>query len=99
VNGAFYGSWSPDGNSIYYVDGIDRTRIHNVVIATGVVSDYVTGGTDVGDAACTSAICLVVINATGLNREIYAYQGAGDASPLQLLTGSAADFDPAIIHR
>lgn len=98
VNGAFFGSWSPDGNSVYYVDGADRTKIHNVVVATGTVTDYVTGGTDVGDAACTSEVCLVVTNATGLNRDIYAYIGAGDTAPLAILITDKAEFEPAILH-
>jgi Tol biopolymer transport system component len=99
LNGAFFGSWSADGKSVFYVDGIDRTRIHNVDIATGDVTDYVTGGTDVGDAACTAALCLVVTNATGLNRDILAYVGSNDSTPLPLLNGAASEYQPAILHK
>lgn len=95
ATGAFDGSWSPDGNSIYYIDGADRTKIHNVVIATGTVTDYVTGGTDVGDAACTASICLVVRGATGSNGDIYAYIGPGDTSPIGILIQSTNDREPA----
>ena len=98
VNGAFDGSWSPDGNSIYYVDGTNRTKIHNIVVATGVVTDYVTGGTDVGDAACTAQLCLVVANATHPNSDIYAYIGANDSTPLGILVQSTNDYQPAILH-
>lgn len=97
ANGAFFGSWSPDGNSIYYVDGTDRTRIHRVDVASGDVIDYVTDGTDVGDAACTNVTCLVVTNATGANPNIYAYIGAGDSSPVAILITSVAEFEPAVL--
>ena len=99
ANGAFFGSWSPDGNSIYYVDGTDRTKIHNVDVASGTVTDYVTGGTDVGDPACTNQVCLVVSGATGVSRDIYAYIGAGDTAPLPVLTTTSAEYEPAIINR
>lgn len=98
VNGAFFGSWSPDGDFIYYVDGGDRTKIHKVEVSSGTVTDYVTGGTDVGDAACNNVVCLVVSNVTGLNPDIYAYIGAGDASPLAILITANAEFQPAILH-
>jgi WD40 repeat protein len=98
VNGAFFGSWSPDGDAIYYVDGADRTKIHKVEVASGDVTDYVTNGTDVGDAACTNVVCLVVTNATSTNRDIYAYIGAGDSSPLAILITANAEFQPAILH-
>lgn len=99
VNGAFFGSWSPDGNFIFYVDGADRTKIHRVEISTGTVIDYVTGGTDVGDEACTNAACLVVTNATRDNRDIYAYIGAGDTAPISILNEATAnDFQPAILN-
>jgi hypothetical protein len=97
ANGAFFGSWAPDGNSIYFVDGADRTKIHNVVIASGVVTDYVTGGTDVGDQSCTNQACLVVTGATGLNRDIYAYIGAGDTAPLAILITSNAEYEPSVL--
>lgn len=99
VNGAFFGSWSPDGNSIYYVDGADRTKIHVVDVTSGAVTDYVTGGTDVGDAACTNSVCLVVTNATSLNRDILAYIGSGDTAPLPILSGTPSEYEPAILHR
>jgi WD40 repeat protein len=98
VNGAFFGSWSPDGNTIYFVDGADRTKIHNVDVTSGTVSDYVTGGTDVGDAACTNSVCLVVTNATHVNRDILAYIGSGDTAPLPILNGTPSEYEPAILH-
>jgi Tol biopolymer transport system component len=98
VNGAFFGSWSPDGNSIFYVDGTDRTKIHEVNVSSGDVTDYVTGGTDVGDAACTNDACLVVTNATGDNPDIYAYIGSGDTSPIAILITTHAESQPAILH-
>lgn len=98
VNGAFFGSWSPNGNSIFYVDGADRSKIHEVDVASGTVTDYVTGGTDVGDAACTASACLVVSNATQANRDIYAYIGTGDTAPIAILIGSPSDYEPALLH-
>lgn len=98
ANGAFFGSWSSDGNSIYYVDGTDRTKIHKVVVATGDVSDYVTGGTDVGFPECTNDLCLVTVNATGVNRDIYAYIGPGDTAPIAFLNTTFAESQPAILH-
>jgi hypothetical protein len=97
-NGAFSGSWGPDGDVIFYVDGSDRTKIHKVDVASGEVTNYVTDGTDVGNQDCTNALCLVVTNATGSARDIYAYIGAGDAAPVPVLNSSAAEYDPAILH-
>lgn len=98
VNGAFFGSWSPDGNSIYYVDGQDRTRIHRVDVASGDVIDYVTDGTDVGDAACTTSMCLVVTNNTSVDRDILLYVGVNDSTPIPVLNQTAAEYQPAILH-
>lgn len=98
VNGAFFGAWSPDGSSIYFVDGTDRTKIHNIDVASGTVTDYVTGGTDVGDAACTNQLCLVVSGATSINRDIHAYIGAGDTAPLAILITDKAEYEPAILN-
>jgi WD40-like Beta Propeller Repeat len=98
VNGAFSGSWGPDGDVIYYVDGTDRSKIHKVVVSTGVVSDYVSGGTDVGNQDCTNALCLVTTNATSSARDIYAYIGTGDSAPIAVLNSSAEEYEPAILH-
>ena len=97
ATGAFDGSWSPDGNSIYYVDGADRTKIHKIDVASGTVTDYVTGGRDVGDAACTASVCLVVTGATSSSGDIYAYIGANDANPLGILIQSTNDREPALL--
>jgi WD40 repeat protein len=97
ANGAFDGSWSPDGKSIYYVDGVDRTTIHNVVLSTGTTTDYVTGGTDVGEPACTASACLVVSGATTSNGNILAYVGANSA-PISILQTDNNEFEPAILN-
>jgi hypothetical protein len=47
-----------DGSSIGCVDGVDRNRIHNIVVSTGAETDCVTGGADVGDADCTASACM-----------------------------------------
>lgn len=96
ANGAFDGSWSPDGNSIYYVDGIDRTKIHKIDVSSGAVTDYVTGGTDVGEADCSSSMCLVVSGATTSNGNINAYVGAG-TQPLSLLQTDRNEYEPALL--
>jgi dipeptidyl aminopeptidase/acylaminoacyl peptidase len=96
ANGAFDGSWSPDGSSIFYVDGVDRTRIHNIVVATGDVTDYVTDGSDVGDATCTASACIVVAGATSSNKDIVAYVGA-NTEPIPLLQTGANEYEPAIL--
>ena len=98
VNGAFEGSWGPDGDVIFYVDGTDRTKIHKVVISTGVVTDYVTNGTDVGNQDCTNALCLVTTHATSSGRDIYAYIGVADSVPIPVVNSSAEEYEPAIIH-
>ena len=96
ANGAFDGSWSPDGQSIFYVDGVDRTKIHKIVVATGAESDYITGGDDVGDAACTSHACIVVTGATGTIKNIVAYVGA-NTDPISLLQTDKNEYEPAIL--
>ena len=96
ANGAFDGSWSPDGRSIFYVDGVDRTKIHKIVVATGDETDYVTGGDDVGDAACAPSACIVVTGATGTNKNIVAYVGA-NTDPISLLQTDKNEYEPAIL--
>jgi WD40 repeat protein len=98
VNGAFEGSWGPDGDVIFYVDGTDRTKIHQVVVSTGVVTDYVTNGTDVGNQDCTNALCLVTTHATSSGRDIYAYIGIADSVPIPVVNSSAEEYEPAILH-
>jgi Tol biopolymer transport system component len=98
ANGAFLASWGADGNSIFYADGADRTKVHKVVLSSGDVSDYVTGATDVGDQACTADGCLVVVNQSSANADIYAYIGSGDTNPIAILITSATEIQPAILH-
>jgi Tol biopolymer transport system component len=97
ANGAFDGSWSTDGKSIFFVDGVDRTKIHNIVVSTGDETDYVTNGADVGDAACTASACIVVSGATSSNKNIVAYVGA-NSEPISLLQTDNNEFEPAILH-
>jgi Tol biopolymer transport system component len=96
ANGAFDGSWSTDGKSIFYVDGVDRTRIHNIVVSTGDETDYVTNGADVGDAACTASACIVVTGATSSNKNIAAYVGA-NSEPISLLQTDNNEYEPALL--
>lgn len=98
VNGAFDGAWSSDGNSIFYVDGSDRTKVHKIVIASGDVSDYVTDATDVGQPACNSTMCLVTSGATRPPGDIWAYFGAGDANPILVIHTNSNEKQPAILH-
>ena len=97
-NGAFEGSWGPDGNAIFYVDGTDRTKIHKIVVSSGDESDYVTNGTDVGNQDCTNALCLVTTHATSSGRDIYAYIGAADSVPIPVVQSSSEEYQPAILH-
>jgi Tol biopolymer transport system component len=96
-NGAFNGSWSADGASVFYVDGHDHTTIHEIETASGTVTDYVTGGTDVGDPACTSKQCLVVSGVTAGTGDIFVYTGAGDANPLKVVGTSGNERQPALL--
>lgn len=98
ANGAFEGSWGPDGDVIFYVDGANRTKIHKVIVSTGVVSDYVVNGTDVGNQDCTDALCLVTTHATSSGRDIYAYIGAADSVPIPVVNSGSEEYEPAIIH-
>ncbi len=99
ANGAFSGSWNSDGKSIFYIDGVDRSVVHKIVLATDATVSYVTGGNDVGDEACTKDLCLVTTNNSTINRDIYAYFGEGDAAPLAILNQTnASEFGPAFMH-
>ena len=98
ANGAFDGSWGPGGDVVFYVDGVDRTKIHKVVVATGVVTDYVTNGTDVGNQECTNVLCLVTTHATSSGRDIYAYIGVADSVPIPVVNTGAEEYEPAILH-
>jgi dipeptidyl aminopeptidase/acylaminoacyl peptidase len=97
TNGAFSGSWSADGASVFYVDGHDRTTVHEIEISSGTVTDYVTGGTDVGDPVCTEAQCLVVSGVTASTGDILVYTGAGDDKPLKVVETSGNERQPAFL--
>jgi Tol biopolymer transport system component len=98
ANGAFSGSWSPDGDFVFYVDGVNRAKIHRIATSSGSVVDYVTNGGNVSGQDCSSELCLVAAGDSGGERDLYAYFGAGDASPLALLNTSADEYDPAFLH-
>lgn len=97
TNGAFSGSWGADGASVFYVDGHDRTTIHKIDVAGGTVTDYVTGGTDVGEPVCTSTQCLVVSGVTAGTGDIFVYTGAGDTNPLKVVGTSGNERQPAFL--
>jgi Tol biopolymer transport system component len=97
TNGAFDGSWSADGSSVFYIDGRDHTVIHEVDVSAGTVTEYVTGGVDVGQPACTGALCLVVSGRTSGPGDIYAYIGSGAQQPLLVLGGSGNERQPAFL--
>ena len=97
ANGAFDGSWSSDGTTVFYVDGSDHTVIHALTLADNEVSSYVTGGTDVGQPACNSTLCLVVVGRTTAAGDIYSYTGANDASPVILVNTSGNERQPALL--
>lgn len=99
TNGAFSGSWSTDGASVFYIDGHDRTTIHKIDVTSGTVSNYVTGGTDVGDPECTSKQCLVVSGATAGTGDIFVYTGAGDMHPLKVVGTAGNERQPAFLHQ
>jgi TolB protein len=97
ANGAFDGSWSSDGTSIFYIDGRDHGTIHKIVMADSVVSSYVTGGSDVGQPDCDNALCLVVVGRTTAAGDIFAYKGANDASSVKIVGTSGNERQPALL--
>jgi dipeptidyl aminopeptidase/acylaminoacyl peptidase len=98
VNGAFDGSWSADGASAFYVSGLDHADVHQIVISTGAVTDYVTGGTDVSQPECNADVCLVVSGAGSSAGDILAYVGPGVTSPAPVVHSAANERQPAILH-
>lgn len=90
VNGAFDGSWSADGASVFYIEGENRTFIHRIEESDGTVTNYLQHGIDVGQPACNDALCLVVSGRVSNSADIFAYVGQDDQHP-KLLVGSAAD--------
>lgn len=97
VNGAFDGSWSADGASVFYIEGENRTIIHRIDVSDGTVTNYVQHGIDVGQAACNDALCLVVTGRVSNSADILAYVGPDDQHP-KLLVGSDADErQPALL--
>ena len=99
-NGAFDPAWSQDGQSIFYIDGLDRTRLHRISIASGTIVDYITGGTDLSEPACTATLCVVVSGANANQQgQILGYIGQQSTSPLTLV--NVPNFNthaPAFIH-
>jgi WD40 repeat protein len=98
VNGAFDGSWSADGASVFYVSGLDHADVHQIVVSTGAVTDYVTGGTDVSQPECNADMCLVVSGASTSAGDILAYVGPGVATPAPVVHSTANERQPAILH-
>jgi hypothetical protein len=97
INGAFSGSWSPDGASVFYVDGQDHTTIHEIAVSDGTVTNYVTGGADVGQPACNATLCLVVSGTTSGTGDILAYVGAGSTTPITVVNTAGNERQPAFL--
>jgi WD40-like Beta Propeller Repeat len=97
ANGAFDGSWSSDGLSVFYVDGRDHSVIHQITPLGGTVSSYVTGGTDVGQPACGTTACLVVSGRTSGAGDIFLYTGAGDTAAVKLAGTTGNERQPAFL--
>jgi Tol biopolymer transport system component len=97
ANGAFDGSWSSDGASIFYVDGRDHSVIHKITLADGTVTSFVTGGTDVGQPACNPTLCLVVSGRTSGAGDILAYTGANDTAAVKVVGTSGNERQPAFL--
>lgn len=98
LNGAFDGSWSADGASVFYVSGLDHADVHQIVVSSGAVANYVTGGTDVSQPACNADVCLVVSGAGSSAGDILAYVGTGSTSPVPVVHSAANERQPAILH-
>ena len=98
INGAFDGSWSADGASVFYVSGLDHADVHQIAVSSGAVTDYVTGGTDVSQPACNADVCLVVSGASSSAGDILAYVGTGSTTPVPVVHSTANERQPAILH-
>lgn len=98
INGAFDGSWSADGASVFYVSGLDHADVHQIVVSSGAVTDYVTGGTDVSQPECNTDVCLVVSGASSSAGDILAYVGTGSTTPVPVVHSTANERQPAILH-
>jgi Tol biopolymer transport system component len=98
INGAFDGSWSADGASVFYVSGLDHADVHQIVVSSGAVTDYVTGGTDVSQPECNTDVCLVVSGAGSGAGDILAYVGTGSTTPVPVVHSTANERQPAILH-
>lgn len=97
AGGAFDGSWSADGKSVFYIEGLNRTIIHRVVVSDGTVTKYVEHGIDVGQPACTSELCLVVTRRVSNSADILAYVGPGDSDPHSVVGTAADERQPAFL--
>jgi len=98
TNGAFDGSWSADGASVFYISGIDHTAVHQIVVASGAVTDYVTGGTDLSQPECNADLCLVTSGAGSGAGDILAYVGPGSTTSVPVVHSTANERAPAILH-
>ena len=98
INGAFDGSWSADGAGVFFVSGLDHADVHQIVVSSGAVTDYVTGGTDVSQPECNADACLVVSGAGSGAGDILAYVGTGSTTPVPVVHSTANERQPAILH-
>lgn len=97
ATGAFDGSWSADGRSVFYIEGLNRTIIRRVVVSDGTVTSYVEHGIDVGQPACTDALCLVVTGRVSSSADILAFAGPHDQHPKSIVASDADERQPAFL--
>jgi len=94
--GAFDPVWSADGTSILYSTSYGMMIVRSVKLATGEVTTYASGTTDLGQPACGASMCLVVSGAYGAIGDIIGYTSAG-AQPKVLVSRGSNDVHPAVL--
>ena len=97
-DGAFWPTWDPSGESIYYVAATSPARIRQVSVATHVASDFARDSLGLGAPACVTGVCLSITDPFGASGSVVALSTSnpGDRATVLART-SAAQRQPAVL--
>jgi dipeptidyl aminopeptidase/acylaminoacyl peptidase len=98
TNGAFDGSWGADGSSVFFVAGLDLHTVHEIDARDGAATSFAVQGSTVAEPDCDASLCLVATRTNDSNGDIVAIGRSASSQPLPLVSTTANEREPAILH-
>ncbi|MFL5561982.1 MAG: nucleotidyltransferase family protein [Gemmatimonadaceae bacterium] len=96
TRGAFTPSWMPDGNAVLFTATPGDARVMRVPAGGGDATVFATDSSGIGEASCTSQLCLAVTGTLGSAGRVVALKRDGRPSGITL-PSVADDHAPALL--